>query len=306
MAQDPYDDIFAPLSRPVLNSEVPEETYGVYRPVTTYEEQDPVFDYPWYGSRGGEAPDDEEPNVTIPDSHPFKLTGTFDYTGGTVSNIVYSVEAGNYQRKGQGSVFAFAGVAGVPYIANAPHFFLKIPATAGTYDAKVGATIVQSNTLPEQVYIQNEGTATSPDWYVYVHIGSFTGPGKVEGTSGTVAVNQVQTDDIEYDLKPEEGGFLFYFNDGTDLFVNLEEALDGFIRGTNSDWALAFDVTSLTFDKTWSGEESTTRYNATGNSQTVWRIPIVTENRLVCNGGVFEEVLSCRSSSPVVMFNKIG
>lgn len=99
-------------------------------------------------------------------------------------------------------------------------------------------------------------------------------------------------------------GFDIIWQDGTSSYYSFADALADY--DSSSYWSIVFAVSSSAFTKSVSYNSSSSIYDATGNSQTVYRLRLISDGNTVSVGGQYREVTICIDGEPVQSLIKIA
>ena len=99
-------------------------------------------------------------------------------------------------------------------------------------------------------------------------------------------------------------GFEIIWQDGTSSYYSFADALADY--DSSSYWSIVFAVSSSAFTKSVSYNSSSSIYDATGNSQTVYRLRLISDENSISVGGQYREVTICIDGEPVQSLIKIA
>lgn len=99
-------------------------------------------------------------------------------------------------------------------------------------------------------------------------------------------------------------GFEIIWQDGTSSYYSFTDALADY--DSSSYWSIVFAVSSSAFTKSVSYNSSSSIYDATGNSQTVYRLRLISDENSISVGGQYREVTICIDGEPVQSLIKIA
>lgn len=99
-------------------------------------------------------------------------------------------------------------------------------------------------------------------------------------------------------------GFDIIWQDGTSSYYSFADALENY--NSSSYWSVVFAVSSSAFTKSVSYDSNTSIYDATGNSQTVYRLRLISDENSISVGGQYREVTICIDGEPVQSLIKIA
>ena len=99
-------------------------------------------------------------------------------------------------------------------------------------------------------------------------------------------------------------GFEIIWQDGTSSYYSFADALADY--DSSSYWSVVFAVSSSAFTKSVSYNSSSSIYDATGNSQTVYRLRLISDENSISVGGQYREVTICIDGEPVQSLIKIA
>lgn len=99
-------------------------------------------------------------------------------------------------------------------------------------------------------------------------------------------------------------GFDIIWQDGTSSYYSFADALENY--NSSSYWSIVFAVSSSAFTKSVSYDSNISIYDATGNSQTVYRLRLISDENSISVGGQYREVTICIDGEPVQSLIKIA
>tara|TARA_A100000171_G_C2088884_1_gene123483 strand:- start:214 stop:702 length:489 start_codon:yes stop_codon:yes gene_type:complete len=97
-------------------------------------------------------------------------------------------------------------------------------------------------------------------------------------------------------------GIRLFPNTASESFVSIGTILASYDPATDDDWSVNLTISSGVFNGTIGYSDDTALYNATGSSQTVYRIPIVRDEVFVATYGAYAEKTVCINGESVVQF----
>jgi hypothetical protein len=101
-------------------------------------------------------------------------------------------------------------------------------------------------------------------------------------------------------------GFEIIWEDGTTDYYSFTDALENYNSSSDTYWSIVFAVSSSAFTKSVSYDSGTSIYDATGSSQTVYRLRLISDENTVSVGGQYREVTICKNGEPVQSLIKIA
>jgi hypothetical protein len=102
--------------------------------------------------------------------------------------------------------------------------------------------------------------------------------------------------------KNRSSGIRLFPNTESESFVSISTILASYDPATDDDWSVNLTISSGVFNGTIGFSDDTALYNATGSSQTVYRIPIVRDEVFVATYGAYAEKTVCINGESVVQF----
>ena len=97
-------------------------------------------------------------------------------------------------------------------------------------------------------------------------------------------------------------GIRLFPNTASEVFISTTTILDSYDPTSDDDWSVNLTISSGVFNGTIAYSSDTALYNATGSSQTVYRIPIVRDEVFVATYGAYAEKTVCINGESVVQF----
>tara|TARA_R110000851_G_scaffold98365_2_gene212918 strand:- start:547 stop:1509 length:963 start_codon:yes stop_codon:yes gene_type:complete len=163
------------------------------------------------------------------------------------------------------------------------------------------ATVEQA-TDPETVPYDQEAETDGEYYFRLFEI-------KGDADNGWYAVQAQSSHILWYDAAPSEGttkDFHFYDHTGT-TFSTLTnaQAFTGW-DDTVGNWSLKFAVSGGVIVSYTATSLTVDRWDAVGDSQTYYQLPLVVGYKVVCDGGSWDAVIQCVSGDGVAILNKIG
>jgi hypothetical protein len=101
-------------------------------------------------------------------------------------------------------------------------------------------------------------------------------------------------------------GFEIIWQDGTSSYYSFTDALANYDPDNDAYWSIAFAVSSNAFTKSVSYDSNTSIYDATGSSQTVYRLRLISDENSISVGGQYREVTICQDGEPIQSLIKIA
>lgn len=102
----------------------------------------------------------------------------------------------------------------------------------------------------------------------------------------------------------ELSGFVFQFAAASELTLTWATVLASYDPATDTDWSIEFAVSSNQMTGSVSYVTDTARVDATGSSQTKYRLPVIRDSKRVTVGGLWVEKLDIQSANVIGVMRK--
>jgi hypothetical protein len=99
-------------------------------------------------------------------------------------------------------------------------------------------------------------------------------------------------------------GFEIIWGDGTSNYYPFSDALEDY--DSSSYWSISFAVSGSAFTKSVSYDSNSSIYDATGSSQSVYRLRLISNENSISVGGQYREVTICQDGEPIQSLIKIA
>lgn len=97
-------------------------------------------------------------------------------------------------------------------------------------------------------------------------------------------------------------GIYLFPNTASEAFLPIKTILENYDSSSDDDWSVVLTIASGAFNGTVAYDSTDNLYDATGSSQTQYRIPIVRSEVFVATYGAYAEKTVCINGESVVQF----